>query len=347
MYCGHCGAYVADDLNFCENCGKPMIKAVPVQMPAAQVQMPVTAPVQKKKAPVWLFILLGVVVLGCAALGTVLLFAGGGDYTYTFSDPARYFVENDVYGAALYPAWQKEYDGFLIAGYNTNFDDAAAANFAMEHHIVPFYEGQGFKLVKTLAEGNQITYFFRYGGRDADILPRDAGVEYRSHLTFTVNDEEDGTIFLGMAWTADLFMEPFEAPMQVKDESEALFSFYSPVHYDDEDVFIHLESYDETGRHVSVYQMNCASDDAYGYVEEYWMTLAMTDAFAFDNSTQKETGHRAILLSYEDPSVTPMTYYDEASMYTQTECALALVLARDGDIITLTVTYCDSLAMEG
>ena len=214
MSCGSCGAYVADELNFCENCGKPRRKAAPVQAPAAQVQMPVQpapvvqpAPMQKKKKPVWLFVLLGAVLLGCAVLGMVLLFAGGGAYTYTFSDPAKYFAENDVHGAAIYPSWREEYDGYLAVVYDTNFDEVSAANFVMEYYIVPFYEGQGFQLQKTVSEDNQTFYFFRYGGRDADRLPSEYDRTNRSHLKFTVTRHDDGTIALGVLWSDDLYME--------------------------------------------------------------------------------------------------------------------------------------------
>jgi len=353
MYCGYCGAYVADDLNFCENCGKPIKKATaPAAEPvfvappaAAPMQMPVqAAPVQKKKSPVWLFVLLGVVLLGCAVLGASLLFAGGGDYTYTFADPAKYFVENDVHGAAIYPAWREEFDGYLGAVYDTNFGEVSAANFAMEHYIVPFYEGQGFKLVKTESDGNQTFYFFRYGGWDAETLPSEYDSTKRSHLKFTVNDKDDGTVTLGVAWSDDLYMEPFDAPVQVKDESQALFSFYSPTHYDAEGYFTLKETYDEQGRHVAVYTA-VRSDDARSFVQDYMLQLS-SGAFQFDESAEKTEDHTAILLSYEDPSVTPMTYFDEASMYSQRECALALLVVDEGDTVTLTLTYCDDLAMK-
>jgi zinc-ribbon domain len=77
MYCTECGAKIADDAKYCQQCGKPIAAAV-MTNPPEQTTSPASG--EPTPSPFWLY-LLGTLTIGTYAAMLIVGFAGKGVYS--------------------------------------------------------------------------------------------------------------------------------------------------------------------------------------------------------------------------------------------------------------------------
>lgn len=296
-FCVHCGKAIEADSMFCPYCGKPQdveetksgepqpkaeetepeqekpqtegpnvkeepnVEESPKEEPQAEGE-PVYNKEEKKKSKSWLWILLGVILLGII---------GAGYYFLTQTDDTPKTEENDVKIAtsqdeAAHPSDPKEflnslYNDFYEQGNSDRFDEAVLSKYFTKGAMRKFYVEDSYEEGHYFYCTDFLTHGTISGGPDPDYGDK---IVYRLIVT-----ENDGWFKVINIW--DVIKEPVIVHLQVKTIDGALKIVDVRVENDyteDSSVEFDRESVEKELKAFLAEYVNTLNDNIFAYLSD-------------------------------------------------------------------------------